>query len=158
MHFSGDTAVGPLEVPDMVRAGAVMRQLIQYEVEENFDDEQSIFSIQLTRFELPPGGGCWTAELVSQKPDRDFVKIARRCFKFAEVLEKRGTKPFGPTLDVSKRICGWCGKTEEMAGDFEKCGNCRKVSYCSTECKDLAWPEHKASCRKKKGKKGRVRR
>ena len=40
--------------------------------------------------------------------------------------------------------CGWC----QTFGDntFKKCGGCRMVYYCSTECQRADWQQHKVAC------------
>ncbi|CAI2185996.1 2001_t:CDS:2 [Funneliformis geosporum] len=42
-------------------------------------------------------------------------------------------------------ICAQCGKANE---DNKRCGRCRKVVYCGTDCQRSHYKEHKALCRK----------
>lgn len=45
----------------------------------------------------------------------------------------------------------FCEKTEEKEGDFKKCGQCQRVSYCSRDCQKAHWKGgHKAVCTEKK--------
>ena len=41
--------------------------------------------------------------------------------------------------------CGWCSLLCEDT--FKKCGACRLVYYCSTECQRADWQQHKSNCR-----------
>jgi hypothetical protein len=45
-----------------------------------------------------------------------------------------------------KKFCAYCGKTDDCK--FRKCGACRKVRYCSTECQNHHWREHKLQCQR----------
>ena len=40
--------------------------------------------------------------------------------------------------------CARCG----IQAGSKRCGGCKAVHYCSLECQKLAWPGHKAACRK----------
>ena len=43
--------------------------------------------------------------------------------------------------------CVQCPKTEfDCKSRFQKCGGCKSMSYCSTECQRLHWQCHKNSC------------
>ncbi|ORY96248.1 hypothetical protein BCR43DRAFT_491346 [Syncephalastrum racemosum] len=45
----------------------------------------------------------------------------------------------------------FCEKKEEKEGDFKKCGQCQRVSYCSRDCQKAHWKAgHKAVCTDKK--------
>ena len=41
------------------------------------------------------------------------------------------------------RVCDKCGQSSQA---LHKCGQCRKVCYCSAVCQKEAWPEHKLVC------------
>jgi len=48
------------------------------------------------------------------------------------------------------RNCGGCTKMEREAGQFNKCGRCKEVRYCSRECQVKHWKKggHKEECGK----------
>jgi tetratricopeptide (TPR) repeat protein len=52
--------------------------------------------------------------------------------------------PSNPSSGGGPRKCAVCGK--EGPG-LKLCGRCKSVRYCSAQCRDAAWPEHKKSCR-----------
>jgi hypothetical protein len=45
-------------------------------------------------------------------------------------------------------ICSQCGKASE---DNKRCGRCRKVVYCGTDCQRSHYKEHKATCKSSDG-------
>ena len=45
--------------------------------------------------------------------------------------------------------CANCGKGEEESGNLKKCGACKMVKYCSTNCQQAHRPQHKKECRKR---------
>lgn len=50
---------------------------------------------------------------------------------------------------IRHRQCAnpFCTKMEEKQGDFKRCGQCQRVSYCSRECQKAHWKAgHKAVC------------
>jgi hypothetical protein len=53
-------------------------------------------------------------------------------------------------LVFQKKIEGIKGKCHragcENRGDFKKCGNCKAVCYCGTECQKIDWKRHKIEC------------
>ena len=40
-----------------------------------------------------------------------------------------------------------CGKKEDTAFEFKRCGRCKIVRYCSPECQKKDWEFHKKSCK-----------
>ena len=50
---------------------------------------------------------------------------------------------------LASRICSWCGKSEETK-QFQTCGGCKNICYCSSACQTAAWPEHKLVCEQMK--------
>ena len=47
------------------------------------------------------------------------------------------------------QVCENCKTTEETEKQYQKCGACRVVFYCSRECQKGNWPIHKHVCRKR---------
>jgi len=41
-----------------------------------------------------------------------------------------------------------CNKLEEKRGDFKRCGACKNAFYCSKECQNEDWQNHKKNCSK----------
>jgi len=50
------------------------------------------------------------------------------------------------TIVVTFVTCSTCKKAD-VDSSFKKCGGCKKVYYCSSECNKVAWEEHKKVCR-----------
>jgi hypothetical protein len=50
------------------------------------------------------------------------------------------------SMPVSYVTCMTC-KTPDLNSSFKKCGGCKKVYYCSSDCTRVAWEEHKKVCR-----------
>jgi hypothetical protein len=46
-------------------------------------------------------------------------------------------------FDLSFTQCNMCGKEDKL----QKCGRCGFVRYCSVECQEKHWPEHKKMCK-----------
>ncbi len=44
--------------------------------------------------------------------------------------------------ELERFLCAKCGKEAKLA----KCARCRVVSYCSKECQQQHWPQHKPAC------------
>ena len=51
-----------------------------------------------------------------------------------------------PLLNISPITCSVCKKTD-FDSTFKKCGGCKSVYFCSSECNKLAWAEHKKHCK-----------
>ena len=49
-------------------------------------------------------------------------------------------------MPVSYVTCSTC-KTPDLNSSFKKCGGCKKVYYCSSDCSRVAWEKHKKVCR-----------
>ena len=45
--------------------------------------------------------------------------------------------------EAERRLCDRCGQS---SGAMRKCGQCRKVHYCSAACQKEAWTDHKRVC------------
>lgn len=45
-------------------------------------------------------------------------------------------------LDRELFVCMHCGKKAGLA----KCSKCRLAAYCSKECQERHWPQHKSAC------------
>eukprot|EP00877_Chromochloris_zofingiensis_P003719 jgi/Chrzof1/13348/Cz07g29220.t1 len=50
-----------------------------------------------------------------------------------------------PVKKSSKRLCAWCHNKPEGKAKF--CGRCKSTFYCSRECQQQHWPEHKKTCK-----------
>ncbi|GMH62156.1 hypothetical protein TrRE_jg13204 [Triparma retinervis] len=64
-----------------------------------------------------------------------------------EKIKQPGEVP--PTTVAPKRpplICHYCGSTGPPKP--RRCGGCKKVRFCSRECQQRNWPEHKKYCSK----------
>ena len=48
--------------------------------------------------------------------------------------------------EAERRLCDKCGQS---SGAMRKCGQCRKVHYCSAACQKEAWKDHKRVCEPK---------
>jgi len=48
-----------------------------------------------------------------------------------------------PTAFITCSVC----KKEDINSTFKKCGCCKRVYYCSSDCNKVAWAEHKKVCR-----------
>lgn len=42
--------------------------------------------------------------------------------------------------------CACCHKFETVAGEYKKCAQCHKTSYCSKVCQCIHWKQHKSFC------------
>ena len=49
-------------------------------------------------------------------------------------------------LPISPITCCVC-KKEDFDSNFKKCGDCKRMYFCSSECNKLAWPIHKKDCK-----------
>jgi hypothetical protein len=49
-------------------------------------------------------------------------------------------------LPITHIRCGYCYK-KDIKSTFKKCGCCKKVYYCSSECNKMGWIEHKHMCK-----------
>lgn len=116
------------------------RKAVAYELEPNFPFEESWGWIPPV-FDLP------------KDPKRLSDDEIYRCVMKIDEMNKEmlgGDKYPRAAL----RVCGYCKKTEEMLGDYNFCGRCHKVPYCSKECQKRDWKAHKVFCGKKKTETG----
>lgn len=47
---------------------------------------------------------------------------------------------------VIQKACAHCSDADAKENGLRRCGGCKEVWYCSTECQKAAWPAHKAEC------------
>ena len=62
-----------------------------------------------------------------------------------DVLQKLTNKCF-ESHTPNGSFCRNCFVAEQKQAIFPVCSACRTVSYCSTECQNLDWKEHKLKC------------
>jgi len=48
--------------------------------------------------------------------------------------------------NITLKQCNGCKKQETQQNQFQRCGKCKKVYYCSKECQRRDWPNHKKTC------------
>jgi hypothetical protein len=67
------------------------------------------------------------------------------------LLSTKLTRENGINLENDARTFFQCQVCKEMPSDpskpWSKCGQCKKVSYCSKKCQVQDWPNHKKSCK-----------
>ena len=49
---------------------------------------------------------------------------------------------------IVERKCGGCGLWQTPERKLERCGQCRRVYYCSRQCQLADWKTHKVGCKK----------
>jgi hypothetical protein len=55
---------------------------------------------------------------------------------------------FMQTITSASNRCGYCAKADIHDGNtLKRCGNCKAVRYCSSECQVADWSNHKKMCR-----------
>ncbi|KAJ7873967.1 hypothetical protein B0H13DRAFT_2669175 [Mycena leptocephala] len=52
---------------------------------------------------------------------------------------------WGPLQAVIGLACRKCYKEEDV--ELSRCGGCRRISYCGTECQNADWKRHKPMCK-----------
>lgn len=54
----------------------------------------------------------------------------------------------GESIAKTLRMCGGCRKTDmELQKPLQKCTNCKRAFYCSKQCQQLDWKNHKKCCK-----------
>lgn len=67
--------------------------------------------------------------------------IISLCQGFVEVQQKKDTSK------SDLHTCPTCGKKEEKAGEFKRCGSCKNAYYCCRKCQVQDWKAgHKQKC------------
>ncbi|WEW54634.1 hypothetical protein PRK78_000054 [Emydomyces testavorans] len=73
-----------------------------------------------------------TAEAQWQRWKRDFESVAN------------------PALDEGRsnvdKKCATCGFTPSLDQGLQRCGRCKRISYCSRDCQKADWRQHKVRC------------
>jgi len=67
------------------------------------------------------------------------------------LLPTKFTREHGIDLESDARNFFQCQVCKKLPPDpdkpWSKCGQCKKVSYCSKKCQEQDWPNHKKSCK-----------
>lgn len=79
----------------------------------------------------------------------DRKSCSRKGMEFATEI---GSAIEGDPREKSRNrlVCNNCGKSEDPNGEpikLKRCSNCLLAIYCSSECQNAAWTEHKPLCR-----------
>ena len=70
-----------------------------------------------------------------------FNRYSKVANKISKAIMKRGEEA---------DICVNCGRMETMSQpSFPLCGRCRQIKYCSVDCRNQHWPQHKKNCHKR---------
>jgi hypothetical protein len=149
-HIRMNLLVGQhLESPNIATFAAavpsVLRDLIRHEIQKKFTYEEQNYAFMVEEHTHRDPSLADLAKMT----DRDVLKI---CLLWMEMNDDMGfldpTKVTGKDLrKVSLQQCVQCKKVEEMRGDFQCCGSCKKVHYCTQDCQKLHWKDHKAICK-----------
>jgi tetratricopeptide (TPR) repeat protein len=88
-------------------------------------------------------------EAVQQRFQLNSTMISKR--KFLDTIPKWQLEQMmlgGAGHEKSKYGCMKCGKPDKINGvKLRKCGACKQIFYCSVECQEADWVNHKASCK-----------
>ncbi|KAG0163834.1 hypothetical protein DFQ28_004240 [Apophysomyces sp. BC1034] len=123
----------------------------------DMDKAQNYMELALVRGDLEAFGylvrilrGKMAARVALEKDNlENFEKLSQAD---KEKLIRQLAKEAAPEK-VKHKQCGntFCDKTEQNEGDFKRCSQCLRVSYCSRECQKEHWKSgHKAVCTKAK--------
>lgn len=83
------------------------------------------------------------AELSGTTPRRmAFQPFVGMRGKAMDVIKKHAARQ-----KLSVHSCNRCNK-REIEIEFKRCGRCRLVWYCSRECQEADWRQHKGNCKK----------
>jgi hypothetical protein len=64
--------------------------------------------------------------------------------KIARAL--RNPKECDANTKTMPRVCAFCWRLSKGKPAHPKCSGCRLINYCSAECQNKHWPEHKDDC------------
>lgn len=90
---------------------------------------------QLEKSELLQRVKEWNDALEGYCSDKGLTGAARQA-----VVNKHRANPLAPCANPR------CSVWEKEVKEFQRCGRCRKVAYCSRDCQVGDWKKHKAQC------------
>jgi predicted Zn-ribbon and HTH transcriptional regulator len=61
-----------------------------------------------------------------------------------EVIDKVGFK----TMKSIVVSCNYCKKDGYEVKNLKRCGRCKSVFYCNSDCQKKDWDKHKLDCKK----------
>jgi hypothetical protein len=137
-----------LESPNIATLAAgvpsVLRDLMRHEIQKKFTYEEQHYAFMM------PAQTYRSPSLVdlANLNNRDILKLCLSSMKMNDDAGLASTAVTGKILrKVSLQQCVQCKKIEEMRGDYQCCGGCKRVHYCSKICQELNWKDHKAICK-----------
>ena len=82
------------------------------------------------------------------KPEEEILK------QNMEIMQEEGLDELKISISINKKEhegarckCAYCGNTEiDHGANLSKCP-CKLVYFCSKECQQAHWPNHKAKCK-----------
>lgn len=107
---------------------------------ELFDNSDQIDDVALSNY------GCYVegkSKVIDDRVDMPWNVIPDESMIYVLML-KRHTVAWKPIM-IGYNMCEGCGKVT----DLKCCSFCKEVYYCSKECQQKDWPEHKKTCVKK---------
>lgn len=123
---------------------SVLRDLMRHEIQKKFTFEEQNFAFMVPAHTLLDPSLADLAKL----DDRDILKLCLFGLKMNVDAGLETTKVTGKDFrKVSLQQCVQCKKVEEMRGDFQCCGSCKKVHYCTKDCQKIHWKDHRAICK-----------
>ena len=54
---------------------------------------------------------------------------------------------YAKSLSSDERVCSHCFKVGKRTKELKMCIGCRMAQFCSKECQNAAWPQHRKVCK-----------